>query len=83
MTEWEISPVAWRKSSHSGSSGGECVEVARVWRKSSHSADQGGTCIEVAAVDRAVAVRDSKDPDGAVLCFGRAEWGALISRLKA
>jgi hypothetical protein len=39
----------WRKSSRSGSNGGECVEVAQ-WRKSSRSGDNGGECVEVAVV---------------------------------
>ena len=29
MTERHLSGIAWRKSSYSGGSGGECVEVAR------------------------------------------------------
>jgi hypothetical protein len=37
------------------------------WRKSSHSTDNGGDCVEVARTPGAVAVRDSKDPDGPVL----------------
>jgi len=30
MTKRALSIVVWRKSSHSSSTGGECVEVARV-----------------------------------------------------
>ena len=37
------------------------------WRTSSYSTSNGGDCIEVGAAPRAVAVRDSKDPDGPVL----------------
>ncbi|WP_084337955.1 DUF397 domain-containing protein [Actinomadura oligospora] len=54
----------WRKSSHSGHEGGDCVEVADLtkvagvrdskgsghWRKSSHSAHEGGQCVEVAGL---------------------------------
>jgi hypothetical protein len=29
MTELDLSTLQWRKSSHSGSGQGECVEVAR------------------------------------------------------
>jgi hypothetical protein len=36
----------WRKSSHSTSTGGSCVEVG-VWRKSSYSTSTGGDCVEV------------------------------------
>jgi hypothetical protein len=28
MTDRDLSPAVWRKSSRSGSTGGECVEVA-------------------------------------------------------
>ena len=38
----------WRKSSHSGSEGQECVEVAAAWRKSSQSGSQGSSCVEAA-----------------------------------
>jgi hypothetical protein len=38
---------------------------ARVqWRKSSYSSDTGGQCVEVAGLPHAVAVRDSKQPEG-------------------
>jgi Domain of unknown function (DUF397) len=30
-----------------------------------------------------LAVRDSKDPDGACLAFGREAWEAFAARLKA
>ncbi|MET9602456.1 DUF397 domain-containing protein [Streptomyces sp. NPDC006459] len=60
--------VLWRKSSYSGSSGGECVECAPLgsaaWRKASYSGTTGGECVEVAAQPCIVAVRDSKNPDG-------------------
>ncbi|MEU7066091.1 DUF397 domain-containing protein [Streptomyces sp. NPDC046161] len=60
--------TSWRKSSYSGSNGGECVECAPLggaeWRKSSYSGDTGGECIEVATQPCVVAVRDSKNPDG-------------------
>ncbi|TQM00091.1 uncharacterized protein DUF397 [Actinoallomurus bryophytorum] len=41
----------WRKSSHSGNSGGQCVEVTLEWRKSGRSGDTGGSCVEVAVHD--------------------------------
>lgn len=40
--------LAWFKSSYSGSSGGDCVEVAVSWFKSSYSGSHGGNCLEVA-----------------------------------
>jgi len=42
------------------------------FRKSSYSASNGGDCVELAGVPGAVAVRDSKDPDGPVLLLTRA-----------
>jgi hypothetical protein len=53
------------------------------WRKSSHS---GGaqSCVEVAGTLRgAVAVRDSKDPDGTALLLAVAAWRALARRVRA
>ncbi|MGI5205414.1 DUF397 domain-containing protein [Spirillospora sp. CA-108201] len=42
------------------------------WRKSTRSGPNGGECVELAEVTGAVAVRDSKDPDGPVLLLTRA-----------
>ncbi|WP_460337793.1 DUF397 domain-containing protein [Actinoallomurus acanthiterrae] len=42
--------VDWRRSSHSGQEGGECVEAALLWQKSSRSGHDGGECVEVAVV---------------------------------
>lgn len=47
------------------------------WRKSSRS-DQGNGCVEVRARDGEVDVRNSRDPDGPVLRFTRAEWTAFV-----
>jgi uncharacterized protein DUF397 len=72
----------WRKSSYSGGNGGDCVEVG-VWRKASHSGGDGGNCVEVTRTPAAaVAVRDSKDPDGPRLAFAPADWRAFIGHLK-
>jgi Domain of unknown function (DUF397) len=38
----------WRKSSYSGGSSDNCLEVT-VWRKSSYSDESGGNCLEAAA----------------------------------
>ncbi|MFF0775304.1 DUF397 domain-containing protein [Nonomuraea wenchangensis] len=52
---------------------------AAEWRKSSASGDNGD-CVEVATnLPGVVAVRDSKDPDGARLIFTPAEWAAFLS----
>ena len=38
-----------------------------------------GNCLEVASLpDGEIGVRDSKDPDGAVLRFTRDEWHAFL-----
>jgi hypothetical protein len=53
------------------------------WHKSTRSGSNGGDCVEVADnLPDLVAVRDSKDPDGPVLIFGRDTWIAFISTLK-
>ncbi|MFI0485771.1 DUF397 domain-containing protein [Actinomadura sp. 9N215] len=73
----------WRTSSYSGSSGGECVEVAPLWRKSSRSSGTGGQCVEVAALSPSVAVRDSKNPDGPMLTFDASTWAVFTNVIKA
>ncbi len=47
------------------------------WRKSSWS-EQSGGCVEVRASDGEVHVRNSRDPNGPVLTFTRAEWSAFV-----
>jgi Domain of unknown function (DUF397) len=55
------------------------------WRKSTYSAVNG--CVEVAFGNYAdgaeVAVRDSKEPDGAGLYFTRVEWQAFLEGARA
>jgi hypothetical protein len=51
------------------------------WRKSSYSGSNGGNCVEVAA-GLAVAVRDSKDPDGPRLAFTAGVWLAFTEQLR-
>jgi hypothetical protein len=54
------------------------------WRKSSYSNGNGGACVEVAQnLPGAVAVRDSKDPDGPKLAFAPAEWLAFTAGVRA
>ena len=53
------------------------------WRKSSYSGNSGGNCTEVAAVPGTVLVRDSTDPGGPILAFGRAAWEAFAASVKA
>jgi hypothetical protein len=54
------------------------------WRKSSYSGGNGGACVEVAVLrDGGLAVRDSKDPDGARLAFTADEWATFTTGVKA
>lgn len=59
----DLTNAKWRKSTHSGSNAAECVELA----------DAAG------GVADAVAVRDSKDPDGPVLLLTRAALRAAVA----
>jgi Domain of unknown function (DUF397) len=53
------------------------------WRKASYSSTNGGNCVEVARnLPGAVAVRDSKDPDGPALVFTPAAWDAFRSGVR-
>jgi len=53
------------------------------WRKASYSGSNGGGCVEVAhAFDSAIAVRDSKDPDGPRLAFTADDWRAFLGQVK-
>ncbi|MET8132309.1 DUF397 domain-containing protein [Streptomyces sp. NPDC005251] len=81
--ENDLTTTAWYKSSYSGGSGGDCLEVAR-WRKSTYSAGDGGDCLEVAdGHPTLVPVRDSKNPLGPVITFGAAAWGTFVGHLGA
>jgi hypothetical protein len=54
------------------------------WRKASYSGTNGGGCVEVARPrPGTVAVRDSKNPDGAVLTFTAREWTRLLTRIQS
>ncbi|MFI7697755.1 DUF397 domain-containing protein [Nonomuraea sp. NPDC049480] len=50
------------------------------WRKSSKSADVN--CVEVSATADHVLVRNSRDRNGPVLAFTRAEWSDLLRQIK-
>ncbi|MEV0688652.1 DUF397 domain-containing protein [Streptomyces sp. NPDC050388] len=86
MREYDLTNASWRRSSHSGGSGGEeCVEVAHDfpgaarWRKSTYSDGNGGSCLEVAdGVPGVVPVRDSKVAGGPVLVVGAVAWTEFI-----
>jgi hypothetical protein len=71
----------WRKSSYSNSSS-NCVEVKGVWRKSSYTNGRA-SCVEVAlGLPQAVAVRDSKNPNGPKLTVTPATWSAFVTGIK-
>jgi hypothetical protein len=62
---------------------GMSVDVAGAnWRKSSRSGPWTDNCVEVAFVGEAILVRDSKNPDGAVLVFTPSEWDAFVNGAK-
>ena len=50
------------------------------WRKSSFSGESG--CLELAETAAGVWVRDSKDREGPVLAFTRAEWTAFLAGVR-
>ena len=52
------------------------------WFKSARSGPNSDNCVEVAFVDQAIAVRDSKHPQGPVLLFTQAEWDAFVGGAK-
>jgi len=51
------------------------------WRKSSYSGG-GNQCVEIAQVGAAVAVRDSKHPQGGHLTFVAGDWRAFLDDAK-
>jgi Domain of unknown function (DUF397) len=54
--------------------------TAARWVKSTSSGPTGGNCVEVACLgDGRVAVRNSRDPAGPALLFGREQWTAFVA----
>jgi hypothetical protein len=49
------------------------------WIKSSRSTGGSDNCVQVRITDTATGVRDSKNPGGGQLTFGRAAFGALLA----
>ena len=79
----QLDRAQWRKSSHSGGDGSNCVEVAGVWRKSTYSGGNGGGCVEVARNrPGTVAVRDSKDQAGPQLAVSDQAWAEFVKGIK-
>ncbi|MGV9555143.1 DUF397 domain-containing protein [Streptomyces sp. NPDC003522] len=71
--------LTWFKSTYSGGSGDDCVEIALSWRKSSYSSSGDGDCVEVAALPHHVHVRDSKDKDGPRLALSPVAWAEFVA----
>ncbi|WP_194818575.1 DUF397 domain-containing protein [Nocardia sp. XZ_19_385] len=54
------------------------------WRKSSFSGPSGGNCVELAqASGGLVAMRNSRDPEGAMIFYTRPEIDAFVRGAKA
>ncbi|WP_019075043.1 DUF397 domain-containing protein [Streptomyces hokutonensis] len=52
------------------------------WRKSSFSGSNGGDCVEVAtAATPCIAIRDSKNPGGAILTVSRSRFVEFVDSL--
>ncbi|MFG2553227.1 DUF397 domain-containing protein [Streptomyces sp. NPDC048581] len=82
IPDYDLSTATWHKSSYSGGSGGDCLEVAR-WRKSTYSGGDGGDCLEVADGNPAlIPVRDSKNPHGPKLVFQAPAWTAFVNAIR-
>ncbi|MBZ9639003.1 DUF397 domain-containing protein [Streptomyces sp. PSKA30] len=71
--------LAWFKSSYSGGSGDDCVEVALSWHKSSYSSGGSGDCVEVATTPTTIHIRDSKNKQGPHLTVTPDAWRDFIS----
>ncbi|GAB2835487.1 DUF397 domain-containing protein [Streptomyces daliensis] len=56
---------------------------AAIWLKSSYSSGSGNNCVEIADLThtphRAVAIRDSKNPDGPALLIEPEQFSHLIN----
>ena len=51
------------------------------WRKASRSSASGSDCVELADVSGAVAIRDSKNPEGPALVLSSSGWEKLSRQL--
>jgi hypothetical protein len=60
------------------------IDLSRAqWQKSSYSG-QSGNCVEVASnLQGLVAVRDSKEPDGARLVVSIEAWQVFMKKVRA
>ncbi|MGH4032933.1 DUF397 domain-containing protein [Actinomycetota bacterium Odt1-20B] len=74
-----MSELAWFKSTYSGGSGDDCVEVALDWHKSSYSSGGSGDCVEVATCPTTIHIRDSKNPEGPRLALAPTAWTGFLT----
>jgi len=52
------------------------------WKKSSYSGNTGN-CVEVAITQSEVRIRDSQDPDGAMLTVSRKAWREFTQGMRS
>jgi hypothetical protein len=50
------------------------------WRKSSYSVNNGA-CVEVALESKAITIRDSADPEGAVVRYSGHAWRGFLTQV--
>jgi hypothetical protein len=62
-------------------SGQDIASADLPWRKSTRSANNG-ECVEVTTAGERVAVRDSKNPAGAVLRYSAEAWQTFLTRTR-
>jgi Domain of unknown function (DUF397) len=53
------------------------------WRKSSYSGGANSNCVEMRSLPDTVAVRDSKNPHGAVLTISSDAWVSFLARVQS
>ncbi|MFJ8028151.1 DUF397 domain-containing protein [Streptomyces sp. NPDC096311] len=70
--------LAWFKSTYSGDSSGDCIEVALSWRKSTYSSGSQGDCVEVATCPTTIHIRDSKNTSGPQLTLSPTTWTEFV-----
>jgi hypothetical protein len=58
------------------------MAAVTAWRKASYSGNGGNDCVEVGQGSDTVAVRDTKDHDGATLSVPAGAWASFTASLK-
>ena len=56
--------------------------LAATWRKSTRSTGGGSNCVEVARLPSRIAIRDSKNPEGATLIVTAAVFRELTDGIR-